>query len=544
MSLKTLPGMIWKFLTKPSSMVADVAERRRAELLAGLTFLFATLNLLGLIIGSQSGNLFGSLVLLVLVGTLTIAYALSRSRHYRIGVWMALAAWTVITFGYALSGNTTNGSLFAFAIFLPLVLTFGAAWLDLHSLMIFLGLIVTGYLLSPYIDPALMRNRQFYLLFGILTSQGVLLLVTQNYRDLVELERSERLRMSEARLRGIIEGTPDFILETDRSGTITLINRDQDRYLGRNVQDLILMKDIPMVNAVLEKAYTTGESQSFELQILSQDDGILWGSVRVGPILDQDKVTSLAVIITDITKGKLAEQERENLITELEARNAELTQFTYTVSHELKSPLVTLKGFVGSIYQDLANKKYERAKDDLLRISNATDKMYDTVLDLLELSRIGRLMNETENIPYRDIVQSAIDNVNEQFEKFNIIVHVQPNLPTTVQGDRQRLTDVLQNLLDNAAKYMGDQTNPLVEVGQQGEEDGKPIFFVKDNGIGIAPEYHERIFGLFNKLDATSEGTGVGLTLVKRIIEFHRGRIWVESNLGKGSTFYFTLPRG
>ena len=544
MSLKMLPGMIWKFLTKPSSMVADVAERRRAELLAGLTFLFATLNLLGLIIGSQSGNLFGSLVLLVLVGTLTIAYALSRSRHYRIGVWMALAAWTVITFGYALSGNTTNGSLFAFAIFLPLVLTFGAAWLDLHSLMIFLGLIVTGYLLSPYIDPALMRNRQFYLLFGILTSQGVLLLVTQNYRDLVELERSERLRMSEARLRGIIEGTPDFILETDRSGTITLINRDQDRYLGRNVQDLILMKDIPMVNAVLEKAYTTGESQSFELQILSQDDRILWSSVRVGPILDQDKVTSLAVIITDITKGKLAEQERENLITELEARNAELTQFTYTVSHELKSPLVTLKGFVGSIYQDLANKKYERAKDDLLRISNATDKMYDTVLDLLELSRIGRLMNETENIPYRDIVQSAIDNVNEQFEKFNIIVHVQPNLPTTVQGDRQRLTDVLQNLLDNAAKYMGDQTNPLVEVGQQGEEDGKPIFFVKDNGIGIAPEYHERIFGLFNKLDATSEGTGVGLTLVKRIIEFHSGRIWVESNLGKGSTFYFTLPRG
>jgi signal transduction histidine kinase len=89
---------------------------------------------------------------------------------------------------------------------------------------------------------------------------------------------------------------------------------------------------------------------------------------------------------------------------------------------------------------------------------------------------------------------------------------------------------------------MGDQTDPLIEVGQQGEEDGKPVFFIRDNGIGIAPEYHERIFGLFNKLNAKSEGTGIGLTLVKKIIEFHGGRIWVQSEAGKGSTFYFTLP--
>jgi len=542
MSLKMLSGKIWKFLTKPSSMVVDVAERRRAELLAGLTFIFATLTLLGLIIGSRSGNLFGSLVLIALVGTLTVAYILSRSRHYRIGVWTALGAWTVITFGYALSGNTTNGSLFAFAIFLPLVFTFGAAWLNLRSLMIFLGLIITGYLLSPFIDPAL-RNRQFYLLFGILTSQGALLMVTQNYRDLVERERLERLRISEARLRGIIEGTPDFILETDRSGTITLINRDQDRYLGRNVQDLIFMKDIPMVNAVLEEAYTTGKPQSFELQILSQDNRILWTSVRVGPILDKDKVTSLAVIITDITKGKLAEQERENLIAELEARNTELTQFTYTVSHELKSPLVTLKGFVGSIDQDLVNKKYERAKDDLLRISNATDKMDETVSDLLELSRIGRLMNEAEDVPFADIIHGALDLMHGQLEKLNITVQPQSNLPP-IHGDRQRLTEVLQNLIENAVKYMGSQQTPRIEIGQDGEEDSKLIFFVRDNGMGIDPEYHERIFGLFNKLDATSEGTGVGLALVKRIIDFHGGRIWIESEEGKGSTFYFTLPRG
>ncbi len=105
------------------------------------------------------------------------------------------------------------------------------------------------------------------------------------------------------------------------------------------------------------------------------------------------------------------------------------------------------------------------------------------------------------------------------------------------------LVEVLQNLLDNAAKFMGGQTTPLIEIGQRGGDDGKPIFFVKDNGMGIPPEHHERIFGIFNKLDPKAEGTGIGLSLGKRNIEAHGGRIWVESETGKGSTFYFTMEK-
>ncbi|HET9914759.1 MAG TPA: ATP-binding protein, partial [Anaerolineales bacterium] len=112
-----------------------------------------------------------------------------------------------------------------------------------------------------------------------------------------------------------------------------------------------------------------------------------------------------------------------------------------------------------------------------------------------------------------------------------------------VFGDSQRLLEVIQNLLDNAVKFMGEQTQPIIEIGTQGEENGMPVFYIRDNGMGIAPEHHERIFGLFNKLNPGAEGTGVGLAIVKRIIEVHGGRIWVESEEGKGAAFYFTLGK-
>lgn len=244
----------------------------------------------------------------------------------------------------------------------------------------------------------------------------------------------------------------------------------------------------------------------------------------------------------DITDRKHIEAEREELIAELKAKNAELEQFTYTVSHDLKSPIITVKGFLGFLEQDIASGNHARIHDDVTRVNEAMDRMNRLLNELLELSRIGRLMNPPQDIPFEEIVKDALRLVHGRIEAGGVAVQVQPGLPE-VFGDRQRLTEVLQNLLDNAAKFMGGQPNPLIEVGQRGEEDGKPVFFVKDNGMGIAPAFHEKVFGLFNRLDPKAEGTGVGLALVKRIVEFHGGRIWVESDAGKGATFLFTLPR-
>jgi len=163
--------------------------------------------------------------------------------------------------------------------------------------------------------------------------------------------------------------------------------------------------------------------------------------------------------------------------------------------------------------------------------------------DLLELSRIGRLMNDPEPIGVHELVVESEKILQGRLQNHNIQISILGG-PSLVYGDRQRLLEVMQNLMDNAAKFMGEQRHPLIEIGQSDRSNnGFVTLFVRDNGIGIASQFHERIFGLFNRLDPTIEGTGVGLALVKRIIEFHGGKIWVESAVGQGAAFFFTLPK-
>jgi signal transduction histidine kinase len=150
-------------------------------------------------------------------------------------------------------------------------------------------------------------------------------------------------------------------------------------------------------------------------------------------------------------------------------------------------------------------------------------------------------MREPETVAVDELVAEAGRILEGSLEHRKVQVRVNGPLPY-VHGDRQRLVEVFQNLLDNAVKFLGTQLDPQIEIGERGvAQNGLVTLYVRDNGIGIAPEFHERIFGLFNRLDPKVEGTGVGLALVKRIVEFHGGRIWVESKVGQGATFVFTL---
>jgi signal transduction histidine kinase len=235
------------------------------------------------------------------------------------------------------------------------------------------------------------------------------------------------------------------------------------------------------------------------------------------------------------------EAEHARRIAELEASNAELEQFTYTVSHDLKSPLVTIHGFVGAVERDLAKGDLPRAGVDLARIRSAATKMAQLLDGLVALSRVGHVINSPQHVSLQEIVHEAIELVAGAASARNVQIDVADEMPV-VNGDRMRLVQVVQNLLENAIKYLGDQPQPRIEVGIR-PDPACVICWVRDNGIGVQPEYAERIFALFDKLNPRSEGAGVGLALVRRIVECHDGKIWVESDGKRGSTFVFRLPK-
>jgi PAS domain S-box-containing protein len=387
------------------------------------------------------------------------------------------------------------------------------------------------------------------------TSEGTLIQVF--FQDVTNRKRAEQsLQESEERLRQIASSLRETIwLRDAQTRQVLYVNPAFEELTGWTCETFYEKPDIVM-NAIHpdDKEWVIralaqrfeGIPYAKEHRIIRLDGSVRWVASRSFPVRNEaGEVYRWATIMEDITERKQAETERERLIMELEAKNAELERFTYTVSHDLKAPLITIRGFLGFIEKDALSGDMNRLKEDIQRISAATDKMQRLLNELLELSRIGRLMNPLENIVLGDLIRDVIKLMEEQLRERNVEVNIQDDLPV-VCVDSQRLFEVIQNLLDNAVKFMGEQTRPVIEIGTRGEdaEHGMPVFYVSDNGIGIAPEHHDRIFGLFNKLDPRAEGTGVGLAIVKRILEVHGGRIWVESEPGKGSTFYFTLGKG
>jgi signal transduction histidine kinase len=259
---------------------------------------------------------------------------------------------------------------------------------------------------------------------------------------------------------------------------------------------------------------------------------------RLAPAIDRE------VRDAEIRRAHRAgKAKREELTADLESISAELERFLYIAFHELRSPLVTIKGFLGKLAEDIHIKGPDQISDDIHRISGAVDKLNELLSDLLKLSQIERVRNPWQEVDLLKLTLELVQLQAARIDSKHVRVSVSPHMPS-VYGDADRLREALENLIENAARHMGGQQNPLIEIGV-GDADGQQAIFVKDNGMGIDPRYHDRIFNLFEKLDPISEGSGVGLAIVKRIVEIHGGRIWVESEgVGKGSTFYFTLSDG
>lgn len=360
----------------------------------------------------------------------------------------------------------------------------------------------------------------------------------------------EKIKETLLQQSAILNGIPDMAWLKDKNNHYIAVNEQFAKTAGMMIESIIGKSDFDIWRESYANIYSrdhievmqTGKRKHTEDIQVDGSGREYWVETIKTPIKNANgDVIGTTGIAREITERKHAEFERENLIAELEAKNAELERFTYTVSHDLKSPLVTITGFLSYLEKDARKGDFQKLKQDMDRIQQAVSKMQTLLKDLLELSRIGRIMNSPAEIHFENIAKDALDLVRGQIEEKHVRVEADV-IPVIVHGDQARLIEALQNLVDNAVKFMGDQPDPCIQISSLRNEKNETVFFVRDNGIGIETQYHERIFGLFNKLNPEVDGTGIGLTLVKRIIEVHGGRIWLESEIGRGTTFYFVLP--
>jgi len=331
---------------------------------------------------------------------------------------------------------------------------------------------------------------------------------------------------------------PSGLLPSDRRYTLIV----EPLYFQNHQIGLALLEMGPREGAVYE-VVREQISSALESVLLFQEQKRAEAALSKAYMEVEEQVRQRTLELEqEIGERKQAESMQQMLIAELEAKNAELERFAYTVSHDLKSPLITIGGFVGFLEKDVLTGDLERMHADLAHIHDAVAKMERLLSELLELSRIGQRRPAPVAVPFAEIAGEAVTLVQGRIAACNAQVDIAPDLPI-VYGDRARLVEVIQNLVDNACKFMGEQPQPRVEIGAR-QEQGEVVFFVRDNGVGVEPRYQDRIFELFEKLDPQSEGAGVGLALVKRIVEMHGGKIWVESaGSGQGCTFCFTLAK-
>jgi PAS domain S-box-containing protein len=372
------------------------------------------------------------------------------------------------------------------------------------------------------------------------------------FRDVTAQKQIEAaLERERILLRNLVDTMPAIIFAKDTDGRKILANTgDQDAMGVQSEAAAIGKTDFEIYPPEKAAKYAEEDRRVLEDGEIFETESMFvdkhtgqqqWVSGSKRPLRNEaGQIIGLIGSFYNITRIKQGEIEREKLIAELEAKNAELERFTYTVSHDLKSPLITIGGFAGFLQEDLLNGDIVQAQNDMARINDALARMEQLLEDLLELSRIGRQMNPPDTAAFEAIAREAVELVRGRITAGKVTVEIMPGLPA-VYGDRARLVEVVQNLVDNACKYMGDTPDPRIEIGAR-QTETETVFYVRDNGIGIEPQYREKIFELFDKLDPTSEGAGVGLAIVKRIIETHGGRIWVDSEGNRrGSTFLFTL---
>lgn len=360
-------------------------------------------------------------------------------------------------------------------------------------------------------------------------------------------ERTRELRESEQKFRSVVENSMDAILIAKPDGSVLSANLAACRILGMSEEEIInkgragLIDDNdPDYKKAIQERSRMGKVRA-ELSFIRKD-GSRFPAEFTSSIYANDHGDVLVnVIFRDITDRKKAQEALQKANDELEAKVHELESFSYTVSHDLRSPLRAIDGFADMLLDEIGDKLDPDTKRKFNVISSNSKKMAQLIDDLLSFSRTGRAAISVARINVQDLVDDVCKELRAGTPDRNIEFKVGVLPP--VSGDRILLRQVLSNLLDNAVKFTRQREHAIIEV--IGSNSGElNTYCIRDNGVGFDMHYYDKLFEIFRRLHSEKEyeGTGVGLAIVKRIIERHGGKIWAESKHGEGATFCFALP--
>jgi len=376
-------------------------------------------------------------------------------------------------------------------------------------------------------------------------------------RDITKFKQTEEaLRISESKYSDLVQQSPDAVISLDKFGNFLSFNPAAERLSGFSAEEVIGRhftkvgildkKSIPKALNEFRLVITGAERQPFNLVITRKDKSRLHMEANGRLIKQKGQKAWIQVTLRDITERLLAEQELEKLnkdlesaVWELRRANKELQEFAYITAHDLKTPLRGIGTLADWISKDYADKFDEDGKEQLRLLVAKAKQMSALIDDILQYSRLGYDNPEKKQVDLNELLTEVISDINLPE---NIQITVENKLPV-LMCEQTQIIQVFQNLLSNAVNYM-DKPNGQIKVGCI-EQDSFWKFSIADNGPGIDEKYHKKIFKIFQTLSPRdrTDSTGIGLSIVKKIVELNAGIIWVESELGKGSTFFFTLPK-
>ena len=527
---------VWRQLTSPSGHIQTTERRRRAHLLASLMVVIIPLFIIPELIRAAANGrtpvYFGTTAVLLI-----ISYGLSRTRHYHYGIIITLTILTAIPLIGILSAPAYDPERLLYALIwvVPTVLL-ASLLLPLQGTIISIIVNIGIYLSLPILMPEITYANLVYS-FGFLITVCVLLLLAAVIRrnDLLRIELQARtLSVSEEKFRSLVENSPTGIFSVDQDRQLTYANDQLCRILGHTKNDILGRNMLDFIN---DSEPPLSADVPFPPRCecsISHPDGQRLVEVNLAAIMDGNGRLQTIAQMLDITARKEAEESREQLI-------AELDSFAHTVAHDLKNPLATTRGFAELLYISPDLVTNEDMPEIAGAIMSGATKMQAIIDDLLLLSSIHKVEEMTADpLTMNKIVDEALGRIPHLIEKYGAEI-IRPDEWPTAVGYAPWVEAVWSNYLSNAVKYGGQP--PIITIGATVKPDNMIQFWVRDNGNGLTPAEQDVLFTPFTRLGQNeAEGHGLGLSIVHRITEKLGGKVGVESEIGEGSVFSFTLP--